>query len=58
MTSSSIVLFTTRRGAFKAVYYKDWMVDLIEQRRVQGITRPTFVMDNTPDHSRLDQLEE
>ena len=55
---ASIILPSSKGGAFKVEDCKDWIVYLIEQCRVQGITRPTFVIDNAPVHSRLDQLEE
>ena len=57
MTSTAVILFCTRRGAFKSGDCITWFEELIigacEQ---QGITDPTFVIDNAPAHCRLQEL--
>ena len=56
MTSSQLVLFTTRRGSFKGQDFKEWMRELIEQCNSQGIIRPTLIIDNAPAHSNVEEI--
>ena len=56
MTSSQMVKFTTRRGAFKADDFKEWMLQLIDDCNEKGIILPTFIIDNAPAHSRAEQV--
>ena len=58
MTSTTVVLFTTHRGAFKSPDCLSWMQELIDQCCILGIHHPTFVIDNAPVHSRLEELLE
>ena len=58
MTASSIVLFTTRIGASKAPDCVQWFEQLIETCTSQGIIHPTFIIDNAPVHSRVEELLE
>ena len=58
ISSTNVMLFTTRRGAFKAKDCVQWFEELIAACEQQGIMRPTFVIDNAPAHARLEQLLE
>lgn len=53
MSSSQLVLFTTKRGAFKAADCVQWFRDLAETCAQQGIAEPTFIIDNAPVHCRI-----
>ena len=54
MTSASIVLFTTRRGAFRADDCIEWFRELAVTCENNGIEQPTFIIDNAPAHCRLE----
>uniref|UniRef100_A0A6A7FWY1 Tc1-like transposase DDE domain-containing protein n=1 Tax=Hirondellea gigas TaxID=1518452 RepID=A0A6A7FWY1_9CRUS len=56
MSSSALVLFTTRRGAFKANDCLQWFRDLVDACEGQGIHNPTFIIDNAPTHCRLENI--
>lgn len=58
MTASSMVNFTTRRGAFKSGDCVQWFQELIEACNRQGINEPTFIIDNAPAHCRLEEIIE
>ena len=47
MTDSRMVLFTTRRGAFKAADFNSWVENLIDA--------PTLI-DNAPAHARMEEI--
>lgn len=56
MTHSQMVHFTTHRGSFKGEDCKLWFRDLIQKCTESGIMQPTFIIDNAPVHSRLEEL--
>lgn len=56
MTCSKVVLFTVRRGSYNAEDCKQWFQQLIEECHLQGLQNPTFIVDNAPAHSRLEDL--
>ena len=56
MTTTNLVRFTTKRGAFKSPDCIEWFTELIEACAEQGIVNPTLVIDNAPVHSRLERL--
>ena len=56
MSDSRMVLFTTRRGAFKAADFNSWVEDLIASFANQGIDAPTLIIDNAPAHARMEEI--
>ena len=44
MSDSRMILFTTRRGSFKANDFNEWIIELIDACAVQGIDNPTLIM--------------
>ena len=58
MTFESIILFSTRRGAFRAEDCLDWFRNLVRTCNNKGIEHPTFIIDNAPAHCRLESIAE
>ena len=56
MKTSAVVLFSTRRGSFKAEDCLQWFRELVAACHNQGIENPTFVIDNAPNHCRLENI--
>ena len=56
MSDSRMVLFTTRRGAFKVADFNSWVEDLIASCANQGIDAPTLIIDNAPAHARMEEI--
>lgn len=56
MTSTRMVLFTTKRGSFNSQTCQEWFRELIETCNTQGIENPTFIVDNAPAHCRLEEV--
>ena len=56
MTTSAVVYFSTKRGSFKAEDCLQWFRDLVAECHNQGIENPTFVVDNSPNHCRLENI--
>ena len=56
ITSSDLLLFSTRRGAFKADDCVNWFQELIELCNERRIEEPTIIFDNAPAHCRVETL--
>ena len=56
MSDSRMVLFTTRRGAYKAADFNSRVEDFIASCANQGIDAPTLIIDNTPAHARMEEI--
>ena len=54
MTSTTMVKFSTHRGAFKNAECNNWITELIQDCASQGIVNPTIIVDNAPAHARLE----
>ena len=54
--SSDLLLFSTRRGAFKADDCVNWFQELIELCNERRIEEPTIIFDNAPAHCRVETL--
>ena len=57
MTSTQLLLTSTRRGSFKRQDCLQWFRELIDACRQNGIDHPTFIIDNAPAHNNLEELE-
>ena len=58
MSDSRMILFTTRRGAFKHADFNEWVEELLTVCTNQGVERPTLIVDNAPAHARAETVVE
>lgn len=56
ITSGSLLLFTTRRGAFKSDACLECFRELARTCQNTGIEHPTFIIDNAPAHCKVESI--
>ena len=56
MSDLRMVLFTIRRGTFKAADFNSWVEELIASYANQGIDAPTLIIGNAPAHARMEEI--
>ena len=56
ISSSDLLLFSTRRGAFKADDCVNWFQELIELCNERRIEEPTIIFDNAPAQCKVETL--
>ena len=54
MTSTTIVTFSTHRGAFKNAEYNNWITELIQDCASQVIVNLTTLVNNAPVYARME----